>query len=445
MMRHNDIYANAKQKSLFSIILCYIVIGFLFAIYTPRWQAPDEPAHYNYIRQLADGNLPIIEVGDYNQSYISEIVRMRFPPEYSIDRLEYEDWQPPLYYLLQVPVFLLSDGSLFALRLMSMLFGIAIIILAYLIVQQVFPDSNWIALTTAVFVAFLPQHIFLLATVNNDTLAGIMIAMILWLLFQYIDLNIDQIKQSRLAFFLGISLGMGFLTKGTVYPLALVVGAVLLTKFWADRGLFIRESLKVFTPAIILGSCWWGRNVIIYGGVDILGKLTHDTIVIGQPLTSEWVVELGKGEVLKHFFQTTFQSFWGQFGWMAVPMPLWTYKFFLLFSVMAALGLLLGLISVQPLNKLPNRLHIFPLILTTILTFTLYIGYNFTFVQHQGRYLFPALIPIGLSISLGLGMWFQPLISSWSSVRYILPVGLAIILIIIDLFALFHLIVPLLA
>ena len=28
-----------------------------------------------------------------------------------------------------------------------------------------------------------------------------------------------------------------------------------------------------------------------------------------------------------------------------------------------------------------------------------------TFVQHQGRYLFPALIPIALGMSLGLGTW----------------------------------------
>jgi hypothetical protein len=30
--------------------------------------------------------------------------------------------------------------------------------------------------------------------------------------------------------------------------------------------------------------------------------------------------------------------------------------------------------------------------------------YNLTFVQHQGRYLFPALIPIGLAFAIG---WWQ--------------------------------------
>jgi hypothetical protein len=36
------------------------------------------------------------------------------------------------------------------------------------------------------------------------------------------------------------------------------------------------------------------------------------------------------------------------------------------------------------------------------LTLLEYLGYNLTFVQHQGRYLFPALIPIGTAVALGL-------------------------------------------
>ncbi|MDI6834774.1 MAG: MarR family winged helix-turn-helix transcriptional regulator, partial [Rhizobiaceae bacterium] len=31
----------------------YLALASLYAIRTPAWQAPDEPAHYNYIRQIA--------------------------------------------------------------------------------------------------------------------------------------------------------------------------------------------------------------------------------------------------------------------------------------------------------------------------------------------------------------------------------------------------------
>jgi TRAP-type C4-dicarboxylate transport system permease small subunit len=44
------------------------------------------------------------------------------------------------------------------------------------------------------------------------------------------------------------------------------------------------------------------------------------------------------------------------------------------------------------------------LILLFVLTVGGYLYYNLTFVQHQGRYLFPALIPIGLAFAIG---WWQ--------------------------------------
>ena len=44
------------------------------------------------------------------------------------------------------------------------------------------------------------------------------------------------------------------------------------------------------------------------------------------------------------------------------------------------------------------------LILLFILTVGGYVSYNLTFVQHQGRYLFPALIAIGLAFAIG---WWQ--------------------------------------
>ena len=38
---------------LFIIILVvYLIAGGLYAFLTPAWQAPDEPAHYNYVRHL---------------------------------------------------------------------------------------------------------------------------------------------------------------------------------------------------------------------------------------------------------------------------------------------------------------------------------------------------------------------------------------------------------
>ena len=79
------------------ILVVYLVVGSLYAAGTPIWQAPDEPAHYNYIRSLAEGEgLPVMESGDYDQAYLSRLTSEAFPPELSVLPLEYEDHQPPL-------------------------------------------------------------------------------------------------------------------------------------------------------------------------------------------------------------------------------------------------------------------------------------------------------------------------------------------------------------
>ncbi|MEW5988349.1 MAG: glycosyltransferase family 39 protein, partial [Chloroflexota bacterium] len=163
------------------ILLLYLVIGTLFAILTPPWQAPDEPAHYNYVRQLAAGHWPVIEPGDYDQDYLVEVVfNSHFAPQYSIEPFEYEDYQPPLYYLLQTPVFWLFQGALLPMRLLSVLLGAGVVSLAYAIAGRVLPGRPYLSLTATAFVAFLPQHVAMLAAVNNDSLAELIIAGILW-------------------------------------------------------------------------------------------------------------------------------------------------------------------------------------------------------------------------------------------------------------------------
>ena len=48
------------ERSILALILAFhLALGAGYAIGTPAWEAPDEPAHYNYIRHLAEtGDLP---------------------------------------------------------------------------------------------------------------------------------------------------------------------------------------------------------------------------------------------------------------------------------------------------------------------------------------------------------------------------------------------------
>jgi 4-amino-4-deoxy-L-arabinose transferase-like glycosyltransferase len=438
-----------KRWPLLLILIGYLLVGGLFAAQVPDWQAPDEPAHYNYIRQLANGSLPIMTSGDYNQAYLEEITGARFAPDYSVEAIEYEDWQPPLYYLLLTPVFSISNGSLLPLRLVSLLLGAGVIFLAYLIARLLFPQAEWIAWSTAVFVAFIPQHVAMLASVNNDSLSELIIALLLYLTLRWVTR--DGIRKlgddRRWLIGLGVVLGLGFLTKATVYLMAPVLAVVLLWQYWGTWQRLFQAGVLLFTPAFLLGAIWWVRNVMVYGGLDVLGIAAHDAVVVGQPRTIEWISKYGLDGTVQRFLQTTFNSFWGQFGWMAVPMRIEVYWLLLGLSGTAVLGLFLYRFTTTQLPvQFRSRLPVLILWLVFLLTIAIHVGYNLTFVQHQGRYLFPALIPISLGFSLGLGTWLllveRPFHREQPLLVNLFPLGLGAVLMLLDIFALFRFILP---
>jgi hypothetical protein len=82
------------------------------------------------------------------------------------------------------------------------------------------------------------------------------------------------------------------------------------------------------------------------------------------------------------------------------------------------------------------------LLATFLLSLLVYLTYNLTFVQHQGRYLFSALIPISIGFALGWAAIARPLIRRWPSIVIFLPLGLVMALIMLDLLALFRFIIP---
>lgn len=419
------------------ILLGYGVAGTLYALYTPDWQAPDEPAHYNYVRQLAEGIFPVIEPSDYNQAYQNQVISSRFDPRYSIVSFRYEDHQPPLYYLLQTPLFWLTNGSLPDMRLLSLLFGAGVIVLGYGVARQLFGQERWLALVVPAFLAFLPQHLAILASVNNDSLAELLIAGMIWLL---VHPPSQFAKEKRFYIFLGILLGLGFLTKATVYIMAPVLAGWVIGQSWGDKKRLWQTGLWLFVPALLLGSLWWGRNILVYDQFDPLANLAHNQVVVGQPTTQEWIATYGLPYTITQLLKTTFQSFWGQFGWMGVVMPAWIYQLLLLLTCLILIGCLLHWQTAQKPTFAPAPKWL----LGAIFGFNLllYLAYNLTFVQHQGRYLFPSLIPISIVVALGIGIWVMPFKRWGRGFIYSVPALFALALFSLSLLALFRFIIP---
>ena len=397
------------------IVVTYLVVGALFAIYTPAWQVPDEPAHYNYVRYLAqEGRFPILQDGDYPHQYLEEIKSQKFPDHLSIDPIRYEFYQPPLYYLLATPIFKLFDGALVALRLLSVGLGAGLVYVAYRLALAICPAQPALALGTAAFVAFVPMHTAMMAAVNNDTLSELLLALTLWGTVRYLKGR----GGNRALAVVGVLLGLGLLTKIHALNAGVVSLTAVALRRWRDWRKMMRELAWLLVPALMLTVPWLARNVAVYGWPDVMGLARHDEVVLGQLTTAEFVAQHGWARLLSDGLRTTYHSFWGKFGWMAVAVDGRIYRALGLFSAVAIVGLTWRLVTLvrrskgglRGANLVPAAL----LFLSALLTLLSYLWYNTKFVQHQGRYLFTALIPLGLAVALGwsatLG-WGRALVS----------------------------------
>ena len=447
------------ERLLLLVILAgYLILGGLFAVRTPDWQAPDEPAHYNNIAQVAtNGCCPLIEPGDWQQEYQNELTSARFAPELldRLDTIQYEDHQPPLYYLLASVLYKLTDGSLLALRLLSVLFGAGLVLCTYLIGKVIYPARPGIALGAAAVVAFVPQHMAMLAAVNNDSPAELLIG--LTLLATVIYLRPDEQPATRFtvrAWMLGLLVGTIFITKSTGYFMAAVVPLAILLKWWPQRQqtgsrALVRDWAMFLIPALILGGIWWLRNIGVYGFPDFLGLRQHDLVVADQLRTAEVIAASGSSAYFQSFVQTAFNSFWGQFGWMAWPLQPWMYTILQFVLAVAGIGLVIEVVArrqpVETDGETAYQVRAW-IILMAVLAFALlaFIYYNSEFYQPQGRYLFPGLVPFGLLLALGLDGWRHRLLGRWPLAQW-LPVLVMMLLAVLDFYLIWRVLPPLLS
>ena len=144
---------------------------------------------------------------------------------------------------------------------------------------------------------------------------------------------------------------------------------------------------------------------------DFLGLRAHDAVVADQPRTADGIELIGFNAYIGEGITTTFNSFWGQFGWMGLPMEARIYTVLKIFTALIVVGLILDRLLLRSdanddsLDTTQQR-HLWLIMgLSVLFGFLAYIYYNTEFQQFQGRYLFPALIPIGLWVAIGVDAW----------------------------------------
>lgn len=455
---------NSSRFALAIILLLQCAFGVMYAVRTPHWQAPDEPAHYNYVRALVEtGTFPVLQVGDYNQAYLEKIKAAKFPPDLAIDSIRYEAHQPPLYYLVAAPFYWVARAlgldTVLVLRLLNVALALVLSLIAFRIFRHVFPTNPLLPLAGVGILATVPMHIAMSAAINNDTLAEVIVAFVLLLAVLRVKGNMSR---TRFFIFGGVAYGAALLTKTTIYSSALLLVVaelgyqhiVAARRRQGDARIeggkarisAVPSAAKTLAPLFgvsgALAILWFARNASVYGMNDLFGWARHDAVVAGQLTTAQYVTENGLRNMLIDLVAISFKSFWAQFGWMGVLVNDRIYVFLFVLTATATFGAALMLLRLwRERHALPSETRWIWLLLGIQLALVVAADayYNLKFFQPQGRYLFAALIPLAALWGGGL---FELLNARYARIIFVL---LYVVLIGLDYVSLVWFIVPQLA
>jgi 4-amino-4-deoxy-L-arabinose transferase-like glycosyltransferase len=384
-------------------LLLHGLLATLYAVNIPAWNAPDEPAHFNYARDLARGQLPVLRSGDWDTDLLERLKADRFPATEPIDSIRYEGHQPPLYYAVMAPVQAMVANlpvgrQAIALRLATVLIGVAAVGAIFLVAREIAPGDLPLQIASAALAAVIPMRIAVAGTVSNDALAELVVSLTLWR--GLIELRGSGGKHHPMV--LGALAGFALLTKLSAYIAVVLVFASIVFGNGHDRW---RRLADATLAAAALSAWWFIRNVMTYGLTDPFGLKRHAEVVVGQPETGPLTIS-----TLALAAQTGFRSFWGQFGWMGVLIDSRLYLLFGALTALVALGVVLAIIpggSARHASLTTRRGAAF-LALAVILVGIGVVSYNMTYMQPQGRYLFPALAPLAIGAAFGLRELINP-------------------------------------
>jgi len=441
-----------------------LLLGVIYSLIVPVWEAHDETGHYPYVRYL--------------------VTQRALPPiDVKISRYFDEAHQPPLYYLLgavasawidtsdfQVPesnpyafdgtglrgynLFLHSGAEAFpwrgtflaihVVRLVSVLMSTLAVWVTYLIARLLFPNRHPWAVGATATAAFSPLLLFIGSVINNDALVPVWGGLALYFALKVV---LDE-PRPRWLILLGCCVGLALLTKRTglaLFPFALgVTGlAELLAPvsgqtIWHRAVVFVKNSALVLIPAVLVPSPWLLYNWRRYGtllpdrveGSDPRIFFDPSSGAIGASLTRNWIVDT---------VQYSFKTYWGAFGWGNVMLPEWVYRLLALLSLVGIAGVV-GLLLAQgskandrpPAPPLPHSPALWVCLwqITCVAALPLYrAAYWQASDLVPGRYLLPVLPAVSVLLVAGLSYWVPRPVVAWTVLAW--GGGLAVLAVVV--------------
>lgn len=390
-----------------AILLLALVRGLLYASAMPPWSIIDEQQHVHYVQSLAEtGRIPTAGI-----TYISdEIARAsatrsatlhwsehttQEPQHWGLEGNSYEGYQPPLFYLLMAPVYLLLPGDmlskLYGLRWTMVALSLITVWLCMAITQRVFPSRPLLPYLTALVLVAIPERTLATSRVNNDVLTEVLAALFILQLTAAILGKISV----RSSVGLGVVFGLGMLTKLSFAVLA----PLLLILVWQHRkSLGIRRCVASFVSvAGLLVVPWLLRNVWLYG--DITARAGFESVSGG--------IIQAKSFTLFELLRTSaelFRAIWIVW-WKGASVA--SNPIIDAITVVVAGLCLLSLFALARTIRIGNHTRsmiLFTYIVAIVICGVAVIGSRLTewVPSPQGRLMLPVIIPIVLVSSYGL-------------------------------------------
>jgi len=389
------------------VVVFYIFLAGSYAIGIPPGRGPDESAHVRYIQYLGENaRLPVFDAENPDP--------------------DYEFHQPPLYYALSLPVYLLAGGGAGqaerGVRFFTLLIAIALVYLTFALARALAPEKPWVAVASAGVVAFLPMHLSVVSSVSNDALTEIWSAAALLLLVRYLHAASTRRAEEPerplgpgLMIAAGAMIGLGMLTKSIsalLFPVAWAAAALAARHPGGYRWRQMARDVALATGAALILSGWWlVRNQLLYG--DLLAQRAFLDAFVGlRPSPQDqmaryegvFAANLHLPIYLQVVLTWTFASMLGVFGPKHgnafIFYPYWIY---LAFGVVGLAGAV-GFARYAGRTKLADWQRQAWLIcfLFGALLLASFVRFNFSFFQAQARYLFPVLPAAAVAFCLGV-------------------------------------------
>ncbi|MBC8104804.1 MAG: glycosyltransferase family 39 protein [Cytophagales bacterium] len=375
------------QGILIAILITSLVLSVLFAANLKMGDNPDEVSHLSYIRLL-----------------IEERGFVRFVAD---DAARFETHQPPLYYLLCVPAYLVSGGSYVVVRLVAALIQLATIGVTWRACRDLLPTRPEIAPGAAAFVAFLPTAAQLAGSINNDPLTTLFCTLIFWKLGRVAVRGGHRIEPALL---LGLFLGLGLLTKLSVLQ---VIPAFFVAYFVAVRSrlLTASQAVRFLSVALVVGflvaSPWLIRNTRFYGDPFTL-KIFPLTAGVDTPTPEKMMRLMGWtfDQYLSITAVRTFATFWFVLPPNRLIAAVGPLALVSLFALGGAWGAVASWVRARQMGDadsaaLARLTAVYAAGLLLLIPF--FARFVLTFFQAQGRYFLPALLPVAVLTVLGWG------------------------------------------